>query len=111
VTETFASSARLYKEARAVPLQFAAGERVPAPCAVARFPKEAPMPPREWVECAYDVVRWTEMPRGGHFAAMEEPEGLAEDVRQAFRAWRAAGEDRKSGAPDRPSRNRRGELV
>ena len=73
---------RLYREARAVPLAFAEGSRVPVPCAVARFPKEAPMPPRDWVERAYDVVRWTEMPRGGHFAAMEEPELLAEDVRE-----------------------------
>ena len=46
------------------------------------------MPPREWVERAYDVVRWTEMPRGGHFAAMEEPELLAEDIREFFRPLR-----------------------
>ena len=44
------------------------------------------MPPREWVERAYDVVRWTEMPRGGHFAAMEEPELLAADVAGVPRA-------------------------
>jgi pimeloyl-ACP methyl ester carboxylesterase len=80
LTGTIGSSMQLYREGRAVPLVFGPGERVAVPCAVARFPKEAPMPPREWVERAYDVVRWTEMPRGGHFAAMEEPELLAGDV-------------------------------
>jgi pimeloyl-ACP methyl ester carboxylesterase len=88
LTGTIGSSMRLYAEARAVPLGFAEGRRVPVPCAVARFPAEAPMPPREWVERAYDVVRWTEMPRGGHFAAMEEPELLAEDIRAFFRSSR-----------------------
>jgi pimeloyl-ACP methyl ester carboxylesterase len=88
LTQTIGSSMRLYREARAVPLAFGKGERVRVPCAVARFPKEAPMPPREWVERAYDVVRWTEMPRGGHFAALEEPELLAEDVREFFRSYR-----------------------
>ena len=85
LTGSIGSSMRLYREARSVPLAFAGGKRVPAPCAVARFPKEEPMPPREWVERAYDVVRWTEMPRGGHFAAMEEPELLAGDVREFLR--------------------------
>ena len=85
LTGSIGSSMRLYREAKAVPLAFAEGQRVPAPCAVARFPKEEPMPPREWVERGYDVVRWTEMPRGGHFAAMEEPELLAEDVREFLR--------------------------
>jgi pimeloyl-ACP methyl ester carboxylesterase len=84
LTGSIGSSMRLYREARAVPLAFAEGSRVPVPCAVARFPKEAPMPPREWVERAYDVVRWTEMPRGGHFAAMEEPALLAADVRESL---------------------------
>jgi pimeloyl-ACP methyl ester carboxylesterase len=85
LTGTIGSSMRLYREARPVPLVFGSGARVPVPCAVARFPKEEPMPPREWVERGYDVVRWTEMPRGGHFAAMEEPELLASDVREFLR--------------------------
>jgi pimeloyl-ACP methyl ester carboxylesterase len=85
LTGTIGSSMRLYREARAVPLAFAEGERVPVPCAVARFPKEEPMPPREWVERGYDVARWTEMPRGGHFAAMEEPDLLAGDLREFLR--------------------------
>jgi pimeloyl-ACP methyl ester carboxylesterase len=88
VTGTIASSMRPYFEAREAPLRFAAGQHVPVPCGVARFPKEAPMPPREWVERAYVVTRWTEMPRGGHFAAMEEPELLAGDLREFFRPLR-----------------------
>jgi hypothetical protein len=40
------------------------------------------------VERFFDVRRWTEMPRGGHFAAMEEPRLLAEDIREFFRPLR-----------------------
>ena len=36
----------------------------------------------------YHVIRWTDMPRGGHFAALEQPEPLVEDIRAAARAWR-----------------------
>ncbi len=45
-----------------------------------------PMPPapREWGERSLNVRRWTEMPRGGHFAAMEVPDLLAEDIRTFF---------------------------
>ena len=82
LTGSIGTSMRLYREGRAQRLVFGEGARVAVPCAVARFPKEEPMPPRDWVERAYDVVRWTGMPRGGHFAAMEEPELLADDVRE-----------------------------
>lgn len=61
--------------------------RVPA--AFALFPADISHPPREWAERFFNVQRWTEMPRGGHFAAMEEPELLAEDIRTWFRAYRA----------------------
>jgi len=58
------------------------------PAALAIFPKEIPMPPRKYVERVFDVAQWTEMPRGGHFAAVEEPQLLAEDVRRFFRRFR-----------------------
>jgi pimeloyl-ACP methyl ester carboxylesterase len=58
------------------------------PAAFALFPKDISRPPREWAERFFNVQRWTEMPRGGHFAAMEEPEILAEDIRAWFRAFR-----------------------
>lgn len=82
------SALRLYKENRLNPFQFAPGERVNVPLGVAVFPKELPMPPRSWVERVFTVERWTEMPRGGHFAAMEQPELLAEDIRAFFRPFR-----------------------
>lgn len=88
-TGTIASSMRLYREAARHPLHFGEGERVRVPCGVALFPAETPAnPPREWVERVYDVCRWTEMPRGGHFAAWEEPGLLARDIREFFRELR-----------------------
>ena len=56
--------------------------------ACALFPKEISVPPRRWVEARYHLTRWTEMPRGGHFAALEEPGLLVEDVRAFFRDLR-----------------------
>ena len=88
-TQTIGSSLRLYREGRFAPLRFAPGERVAVPVGVARLPFEIPMPPRRWVERVYDVVRWTELPRGGHFAAFEQPELLVEDIRAFFRPLRA----------------------
>lgn len=81
-TETIASSCRMYLESRKAPLAFGLGERITAPCGVLHLAKEEPMPPRSWVERAYNVVRWTEKPQGGHFAAFEEPEVFAKDVRE-----------------------------
>ena len=65
-----------------------AARREPAcetPTAFANFPGEAlySAPPRSWADRAYNIVRWTEMPTGGHFAAMEEPDLFVDDVR----AW------------------------
>jgi pimeloyl-ACP methyl ester carboxylesterase len=64
------------------------GERVKVPTAYADFPKEIFRPPRAWAERTYDIRRWTTMPAGGHFAALEEPEALAEDIRAFFRHLR-----------------------
>lgn len=58
------------------------------PAAFAMFPKDLSSPPREWAERFYNVQRWTEMPRGGHFAAMEEPDLLVNDLRTFFRTFR-----------------------
>jgi len=88
LTETIHSSFRWYYENRKAPLQFGPGDFVNVPCAIARFPKEDPFPPREWIERGYNVQRWTEMPRGGHFAAAEEPDLLVEDIRAFFRRFR-----------------------
>jgi pimeloyl-ACP methyl ester carboxylesterase len=88
MTQTIDSSFRLYFENRKAPLHFEQNAFVHPPCAVARFPREILSPPREWVERGYNVQRWTDMPRGGHFAALEEPELLAEDIRAFFRGLR-----------------------
>jgi len=64
------------------------GERVEVPCAFALFPKNLEHPPRELAERGYNVQRWTQMPRGGHFPALEEPALLAEDLRAFFRPLR-----------------------
>lgn len=58
------------------------------PAAFALFPKDISQPPREWAERFFNVQRWTEMTSGGHFAAMEEPELLAEDIRAWFQTFR-----------------------
>ena len=79
---------RLYKENRLNPLVFQNNERVETPLGVALFPKELPMPPRSWVERVFDVHRWEPMARGGHFAALEQPEILAEEIRAFFRPLR-----------------------
>lgn len=88
MTETIHSSFRLYYEGSRAPLHFGPEDYMHVPCAIARFPKEEPFPPRPWIERGYNVQRWTEMPRGGHFAAAEEPKLLAEDIRSFFRGLR-----------------------
>ena len=85
VTQTATSSARIYYENRvATPNP----GRVSVPTACALFPKELVVPPRKWVEARYNLVKWTEMPRGGHFAALEQPDLLVTDVRDFFRTLR-----------------------
>ena len=61
---------------------------VKVPTAYAAFPREILRPPRSWAERVYPVRRWTVMPAGGHFAALEEPEALAADIRAFFRDLR-----------------------
>ena len=88
-TSSISSSVRLYYESRRTPLTLKEDELIQPPAAVALFPKEISVPPREWAERIFaDLQRWTEMPRGGHFAALETPEMLVEDVRAFFRPLR-----------------------
>ena len=64
------------------------GKRITVPTAYAAFPREILLPPRAWAERSYNIQRWTVMPSGGHFAALEEPEALAADIRAFFRPLR-----------------------
>lgn len=88
MTQTIQSSFHLYYEGKQAPLRFLEGDFVRPPCGFTRFPKEISSPPREWVERGYNIQHWTDMPRGGHFAAAEQPELLAEDIRAFFRKLR-----------------------
>ena len=83
VTETFGSSIRIYYETRKSPLKLGPEQRINVPCAVARFAKEEPMPPREWVERGYNVCRWTEYSTGSHYAPLEVPDLLAKDIKES----------------------------
>jgi pimeloyl-ACP methyl ester carboxylesterase len=85
VTQTIASSTRLYWETRH---SGSSSPVVAVPTGVARYPKEVLRWPRSWVERQYNVTRWAVMPRGGHFAAMEQPALFAEDLREFFRTVR-----------------------
>jgi pimeloyl-ACP methyl ester carboxylesterase len=86
MTGSFTTGAWYY---RALPeedgVRLAEGQRLETPTAFANFPGEAlyQAPPRSWAERAYNVVRWSPQPKGGHFAAMEQPDLFVADVR----AW------------------------
>ncbi|MBM4257292.1 MAG: epoxide hydrolase [Deltaproteobacteria bacterium] len=88
ITQTINSSTRLYYEQRHHPWLLAKDEKITVPTGFAAFPKELARPPREWAERAYNVQRWTPMPAGGHFAAMEKPQLLVDDIRAFFRGVR-----------------------
>lgn len=86
-TETINSSIRIYYEDQHNPT-LKLGDRSEVPTAVALFPKDITHPPRELAERLFNLQRWTQMPRGGHFAATEEPDLLVEDIRAFFRSLR-----------------------
>jgi pimeloyl-ACP methyl ester carboxylesterase len=87
VTGTITSSIRDYFDNRWHPVTIGPDHRVRVPTGIAMFSHEhAPEgePPREWPERLYDVRRFTVMPRGGHFAAVEEPDLVASDITGFF---------------------------
>jgi epoxide hydrolase len=85
VTATAASSARLYWESFGRPRPY----KVTVPTGVAVFPKEIVPPVRKWMGEAFpNIQHWSEMPKGGHFAAFEQPELFVEEVRSFFRKLR-----------------------
>ncbi len=87
-TNTAASSGRIYWENRTVG---ATGPAVALPVAVTLFPRDLPRPTRHWVEAAYPgLVHCHEADRGGHFAALEQPGILVDDLRDGLRGLRGA---------------------
>ena len=88
VTGAINSSFWPYYARRHGPWPIPAGERIRVPAGYAEFPREILSPPRSLAERMYDIRRWTRMPAGGHFAALEEPEALAVEIRAFFRELR-----------------------
>lgn len=85
VTNTIGSSARMYYEnTHSLPSL----GHITVPTGVALFPADILLPPKEWAARNLNITRWTLMPRGGHFTAMEEPELLADEIRAFFRPFR-----------------------
>jgi pimeloyl-ACP methyl ester carboxylesterase len=86
LTNTAVSSARLYWESK---LAFFAPKGVKLPTAVSVFPDELYAAPRSWTEQAYpNLIHYNRLPKGGHFAAWEQPQLLSQELRAAFRSLR-----------------------
>ena len=85
-----ASAARICYESHADEPRNFGFAKPKVPVVFAHFPGDPFNLPRSWAERNYNVTQWTEMPRGGHFAAMEQPLLLIEDVRKFFRTVRRA---------------------
>ena len=84
VTATATSSTRLYYEMRQAGASAMAQRFIDVPTGIANYPAEITKIPRAWVEARYHVTHWADLPRGGHFAAMEVPDLFVGDVRHFF---------------------------
>ncbi|WP_442591940.1 epoxide hydrolase family protein [Pedobacter sp. AW31-3R] len=85
ITNTIGTSVQMYFENTH---SLSPMSKIGVPTGVGLFPKDILLPPRTWAEKNLNIVHWTEMPRGGHFAAMEEPFLFAEDITKFFRTFR-----------------------
>jgi len=83
-TDTVGSAMRIYRENRLTGEEAAPAPRLETPVGYADFPREVAVPPFRWVTQTYNVVQKTEMPKGGHFAALEQPDLLLDDIRKFF---------------------------
>ncbi|PCJ26108.1 MAG: hypothetical protein COA96_06280 [SAR86 cluster bacterium] len=86
-TETITSSTRIYYESRNTPAVKPV-TYIDVPTGAAIFPAEIYITPKSWVEAAYDLRRYTMMSKGGHFAALEQPESYLEELNAFFRLLR-----------------------
>jgi pimeloyl-ACP methyl ester carboxylesterase len=93
LTGSIGSSMRMYRANAAIPVEQLA-RRVEVPSGFALFAGDVLRPPRAWLERTTQLVRVTEPPAGGHFAAFEEPEAYARELREFFRPYRAAARSR-----------------
>jgi pimeloyl-ACP methyl ester carboxylesterase len=86
LTNTTISSARLYWESK---LAFFTPKGIPIPVAVSAFPEELYQAPRTWTEKAYPkLIHYNKLPKGGRFAAWEQPELITQELRTAFKTLR-----------------------
>jgi len=87
-TNSAASSARIYWENKSLTF---AGPKLTLPVAVTVFPRDIPRLPRTWIEDAYsNLIHYSEADKGGHFAALEQPEILVNEIRTGLRALRGS---------------------
>jgi pimeloyl-ACP methyl ester carboxylesterase len=90
LTNTFLSGARLYWESFENKISFFGVKGVSVPVAVSVFPDELYPAPRTWASQAYPkLIHYNKLPKGGHFAAWEQPKLFAEEVRAGFRSLRS----------------------
>jgi pimeloyl-ACP methyl ester carboxylesterase len=86
-TNSAASSARIYWENRS---RTFAGPKLTLPVAVTTFPKDIPRLPRSWIEDTYhNLIHYGEAEKGGHFAALEQPDILVSEIRTGLRTLRS----------------------
>jgi len=83
-TGTIGSAMRIYREDRLTREEMEPTPHLETPVAYADFPKEVAVPPFSWITRTYNVVQKTGMPKGGHFAALEQPDLLVADIRKFF---------------------------
>jgi pimeloyl-ACP methyl ester carboxylesterase len=89
LTNTMVSGGRLYWEAFENKVSFFGVKGVSIPVAVSVFPDELYQAPRSWAEKAYPkLIHYNKLPKGGHFAAWEQPQLFSEEVRAGFRPLR-----------------------
>ena len=91
ITKTFNTASWIYygREEEGGRVLSKEGKRVEVPTACALFPAEMlEWPPRSYAERMYNIKRWTKMPKGGHFAALEQPDLLIKDIRAFARTLR-----------------------
>ena len=89
ISNTIGSTAHVYYEnTHSLP---PITNRIETPTGVALFACDVLKPPKVWADQHYNITRWTNLPRGGHFTAMEEPELLAEELRAFCRPFRENG--------------------
>lgn len=90
ITRTATSSTRLYWETRHTGRASIPHDYIGVPTGIARYPAEITRPPRAWAERRYNITHWVDMPRGGHFAAMEVPDLFVADVTAFFKSLDAS---------------------